>query len=80
MKSVTCAAALAVGLIAVGATGVGIALGGGAGEPISTERIDRDATQMMVKAQGLAMAVFDDGTVVFVRRRGRRNIEKNLPL
>ena len=32
------------------------------------------------KVQGLAMAVIDDGKVVFVRSWGRRNVEKNLPL
>ncbi len=37
---------------------------------------------MMVaaKLQGLAMAVIDDGKVVFVRSWGRRNVAKDLPL
>ena len=82
MKSVTCTVALATGLLAIGATGVGIALGSSAFQPMSAERIDRDATRMMTQAkvQGLAMAVIDDGQVVFVRSWGNRNVEKNLPL
>ncbi len=52
------------------------------GKPVPAERIDSDAKRMMAEArvQGLAMAVIDDGKVVFVRSWGRRNVEKNLPL
>jgi CubicO group peptidase (beta-lactamase class C family) len=52
------------------------------GKTISPESIDREATRMMATAnvQGLAMAVIDDGQVVFVRSWGRRNVEKKLPL
>jgi len=52
------------------------------GNPVSAERIDREATRMMAAArvQGLAMAVIDDGKVVWVRSWGLRNVEKNLPL
>jgi CubicO group peptidase (beta-lactamase class C family) len=52
------------------------------GKPVSAERIESEAKAMMAKAgvEGLAMAVIDDGKVVFVRAWGRRNVEKNLPL
>ena len=52
------------------------------GNPVSAERIDREAARMMAAArvQGLAMAVIDDGKVVWVRSWGLRNVEKNLPL
>jgi CubicO group peptidase (beta-lactamase class C family) len=52
------------------------------GKTVSTERIDGTAKQMMAAAQvkGLAMAVVDDGKVVFVRTWGHRNVEKKLPL
>ena len=52
------------------------------GKPVSADHIDREAKRMMADAnvQGLAMAVIDDGKVVFVRSWGRRNVEKNLPL
>ena len=52
------------------------------GNAVSAERIDREATRMMAAArvQGLAMAVIDDGKVVWVRSWGLRNVEKNLPL
>ena len=82
MKTLTYMAALATGLLTMGATGTSPALGAGVGQPISTERIDGDATRMMAQAkvQGLAMAVIDDGKVEFVRSWGKRNVEKNLPL
>jgi CubicO group peptidase (beta-lactamase class C family) len=52
------------------------------GKPVSAERIDGEAKRMMAEAkvQGLAMAVINDGKVVFVRTWGRRNVENNLPL
>src|SRR6185295_3524731 len=52
------------------------------GKPVAAERIDGEAKRMMAaaKVQGLAMAVINDGKVVFVRTWGRRNVEKNLPL
>ena len=52
------------------------------GQPVSAERIDAEAKRMMAAAnvQGLAMAVIDDGQVVFVRSWGRRNVDKALPL
>jgi CubicO group peptidase (beta-lactamase class C family) len=83
MKSVTCTTALATCLVLMtGATGRGIAIRGFAGQPVSAEHIDREATRMMAEAkvQGLAMAVIDDGSVVFVRSWGRRNVDKDLPL
>jgi CubicO group peptidase (beta-lactamase class C family) len=52
------------------------------GAPVSIDRIDAAAKQMMTGArvQGLAMAAIDNGQVVFVRTWGRRNVEKDLPL
>jgi CubicO group peptidase (beta-lactamase class C family) len=52
------------------------------GKTVSTDRIDGLARQMMAaaKVQGLAMAVVDNGKVVFVRAWGHRNVEKKLPL
>ena len=52
------------------------------GRPVSPEHIDREARRMMAAArvQGLAMAVIDDGKVMFARAWGHRNVEKNLPL
>jgi len=52
------------------------------GKPVAVSHIDREAARLMsaAKVQGLAMAVVNDGTVVFVRSWGRRNVEKNLPL
>jgi CubicO group peptidase (beta-lactamase class C family) len=52
------------------------------GKTISPASIEREATRMMAQArvQGLAMAVIDEGKVVFVRSWGRRNVEKKLPL
>jgi CubicO group peptidase (beta-lactamase class C family) len=52
------------------------------GEPVSADLIDTEARRMMAEAkvQGLAMAVVDDGKVVFVRSWGHRNVEKKLPL
>jgi CubicO group peptidase (beta-lactamase class C family) len=52
------------------------------GKTVSSDRIDGTAKQMMAaaKVQGLAMAVVDDGKVVFVRAWGHRNVEKKLPL
>ena len=69
-------------VLAIGAADTGGAIRGFGGKPVSAERIDREAKRMMAEAnvQGLAMAVIDDGKVVFVRGWGRRNVEKNLPL
>jgi CubicO group peptidase (beta-lactamase class C family) len=52
------------------------------GTPVSADLIDSEARRMMAEAkvQGLAMAVVDDGKVVFVRSWGHRNVEKKLPL
>jgi CubicO group peptidase (beta-lactamase class C family) len=52
------------------------------GDPVAADRIDAETRRLMAAAsvQGLAMAVLDDGQVVFVRSWGRRNVEKNLPL
>jgi CubicO group peptidase (beta-lactamase class C family) len=52
------------------------------GEPVSADLIDTEARRMMAEAkvQGLAMAVVDDGKVVFVRTWGHRNVEKKLSL
>jgi CubicO group peptidase (beta-lactamase class C family) len=52
------------------------------GKPVSADLIDTEARRMMAEAkvQGLAMAVVDDGKVVFVRSWGHRNVEKKLPL
>ena len=75
-------AALAGVVLAIGPAGADMAIRGFDGNPVSGERIDREATRMMAegKVQGLAMAVVDDGKVVFVRSWGRRNVERNLPL
>jgi CubicO group peptidase (beta-lactamase class C family) len=69
-------------VLAVGAAGAGTVIRGFGGKPVSAERIDREAKRMMAttNVQGLAMAVIDDGKVVFVRSWGRRNVEKDLPL
>jgi CubicO group peptidase (beta-lactamase class C family) len=69
-------------VLALGAADTGTVIRGFSGKPVSAERIDREAKRMMVttNVQGLAMAVIDDGKVVFVRSWGRRNVEKNLPL
>ena len=52
------------------------------GRAVSSARIDGEAKRMMAgaKVQGLAMAVINDGKVVFVRSWGRRNVAKNQPL
>jgi CubicO group peptidase (beta-lactamase class C family) len=52
------------------------------GAPVDAEHIDRQAKRMMreAKVQGLAMAVIDDGQVVFARSWGHRNVAANLPL
>ena len=52
------------------------------GKVVAPEHIDRTATQMMAAAgvNGLAMAVVDEGQVVFSRAWGYRNVEKKLPL
>jgi CubicO group peptidase (beta-lactamase class C family) len=86
MKGMTCTAVLATCIVltasATGSMGPRNAIRRFDGKPVSAERIDRDATRMMAEAkvQGLAMAVIDDGMVVFVRSWGRRNVDWNLPL
>ena len=52
------------------------------GRRISAERIDREAKRLMAAARvnGLAMAVIDDGKVVYANTWGWRNVEKGLPL
>lgn len=52
------------------------------GRPASPQQIDREARRMMAATgvQGLAMAVIDEGSVVFVRSWGYRNVERKLPL
>ena len=52
------------------------------GKSITTERIDREAARFMAAARvnGLAMALIDDGQVVFTRAWGHRNVAKSLPL
>lgn len=83
MKSLTWTATLTTCVVLmIGATGAQKPVRGFDGQPVSAERIDREAVRMMAEArvQGLAMAVIDDGSVVFVRCWGRRNVEHNLPL
>jgi CubicO group peptidase (beta-lactamase class C family) len=52
------------------------------GAPVDAEQIDREARRMMreTNAQGLAMAVVDDGQVAFVRSWDHRNVAANLPI
>jgi CubicO group peptidase (beta-lactamase class C family) len=83
MKTSMCTAILAVGMALPLGSGVAdTAIRRFDGKPVFVERIDGEAKRMMAEAkvQGLAMAVIDDGKVVFVRSWGRRNVEKNLPL
>ena len=85
MKHKKTATATVVLLLAAGssrASPTDPAIRGFDGRPVTAERIDAEATRMMAaaKVEGLAMAVIDDGQVVFVRSWGRRNVEKNLPL
>ena len=49
---------------------------------VTPARIETDALRMMREAgvEGLAMAVINDGQVVFLRSWGRRNVDRNLPL
>ena len=65
-------------VLAMGAAGASTSIRGFAGKRVSAEHIDREATRMMAsaKVQGLAMAVVDDGQVVFVRSWGHRNVEQ----
>jgi CubicO group peptidase (beta-lactamase class C family) len=83
MKSAINKALLAAAvLLTIGAHGAFAAIRGFDGKPVSVERIDAAAKRMMAaaKVEGLAMAVIDDGKVVFVRSWGHRNVEKKLPL
>lgn len=69
-------------VLLMGAAQADTAIRGFDGKPVSAEHIDREARRLMAEARvhGLAMAVIDDGKVVFVRSWGRRDVEKNLPL
>ena len=83
MRTSARAVALAASMVlAIGAAGVQKAIRGFDGMPVSAERIESTSRRMMTaaKVQGLAMAVIEDGQVVFVRGWGHRNVEKNLPL
>jgi CubicO group peptidase (beta-lactamase class C family) len=52
------------------------------GRSVRPETIDAEARRLMAAAHvnGLAMAVIDDGRVVYVNSWGHRNVEKGLPL
>ena len=52
------------------------------GRVVNAAAIDREARRLMAaaKVNGLAMAVIDDGRVVYVNAWGRRNVKKGLPL
>jgi CubicO group peptidase (beta-lactamase class C family) len=52
------------------------------GKAVAAEHVERTAAKMMAEAgvNGLAMAVIDEGQVVFSRAWGYRNVEKKLPL
>ena len=52
------------------------------GTPVLADEIDRQARRLMAAAnvQGLAMAIIDEGQVVFVKAWGHRNVAANLPL
>ncbi|MEO6214074.1 MAG: serine hydrolase domain-containing protein, partial [Vicinamibacterales bacterium] len=83
MKMSICAALLVSGLALTGTPGgAEEAIRRFDGTTVSPALIDREARRLMAagKVQGLAMAVIDDGRVVFVRSWGHRNVEKNLPL
>ncbi|HYN10077.1 MAG TPA: serine hydrolase domain-containing protein [Vicinamibacterales bacterium] len=83
MTRSTCTAALLTCLaLIMRQAGADTAVRGFDGKQVPVERIDREAKRMMAEAkvQGLAMAVTDNGNVVFVRSWGRRNVEKDLPL
>jgi CubicO group peptidase (beta-lactamase class C family) len=74
---------LAAGImLAAAAVGAETSIRGFDGRPVSSARINDEAQAMMAKAkvQGLAMAVIDEGKVVFVGSWGHRNVEKKLPL
>ena len=77
-----CAIVAACVVLVVGAALADTQIRGFGGKPVSAERIDREARRMMAGAnvQGLAMAVINDGQVVFIRSWGHRNVEKNQPL
>jgi len=83
MRSPRCAAVLtACVVLATAAAGAGRPIHGFDGRSVSANRIDQEARRMMTAARvkGLAMAVIDDGQVVFVRSWGRRNVARSLPL
>ncbi len=86
MKSLSCVAAIATLALCIGdassAAGAEPAIRGFDGRPVTAEHIDSQATRMMAEAkvQGLAMAVIDDGQVVFTKSWGHRNVAKKLPL
>ena len=62
--------------------GAGPVIHGFNGKAVAAARIDQEAVRLMTAARvnGLAMAVIDEGQVVFTRAWGRRNVAKNLPL
>jgi CubicO group peptidase (beta-lactamase class C family) len=83
LKNGPCTVAMASGLaLAALAGSAEPTIRGFDGKAVPSARIETAAKAMMAKAnvQGLAMAVIDEGKVVFVRSWGRRNVEKNLPL
>ena len=49
---------------------------------VTPARIEAEAVRMMrdARVEGLAMAVINDGQVVYLHSWGRRNVEKSLPL
>ena len=62
--------------------GTGPEIHGFGGTPVTAERIDQEAARLVAAAHvnGLAMAVVDEGQVVFARAWGHRNVAKHLPL
>lgn len=64
------------------APGAGPDIHGFDGKTVAAARVDREAVRLMTAAgvNGLAMAVVDEGQVVFTGAWGRRNVARNLPL
>ena len=81
MRSISVAALFALGTMAAGPA-VAPEIRRFDGKAVSVEAIDVAAVRMMRAASvnGLAMAVVDDGQVVFVRAWGHRSVERKLPL
>jgi CubicO group peptidase (beta-lactamase class C family) len=83
MKRTTRTSALLMAIVlTAGAVGAQTPIRRFDGKVVAAARIDDEAQRMMAaaKVQGLAMAVIDEGKVVFVRSWGHRNVEKKLPL